>query len=804
MAILLDSFRYALRLALRKPGFSALVVLILAIGIGANTAMFSLINGVLLQPMRFAQPDRLFRLFHADLQGAYSRGSVTPGNFADWKSSSSSFESMAGYYITAGNLTGRGDPIRLLGAGMAGDLFQVLGAAPLMGRTFSPQEQLPGAPAAVVISYSAWQRLFGGRADVLGEDFVLNGEPQPIIGVMPKDFRFPSPSVDFWSTARWSDEFRFNRFEYFLRVLARLNQGVSVSDAEAEMEGLMSELRRRFPMENENTTVNIVPLQEEVVGGVRQRLAVLMGAVGFVLIIACVNLANLFLAKANARRHEIAVRQALGAARPRVMILALSETVLLGLLGAAAGLLLGWGLLNLISRFVLSDLPRVEEVGFDLTVFAFTAAAGILSGLVFGLLPALRSLGVSPANALRERSRSGGSRRMRRLLVVSEVALALVLLAGAGLLIRSLAALHKVDPGFSTERLLTFRVSLPGEKYDVPARAAFFREASQRLTALPDVRSASAVNSLPVTGRGSGAWFNIVGRPVEAGSTPPAVMYRIVTPEYLPSMGIPLIRGRQLSDSDGRDGSPSVLVNEALAQRFFPNEDPIGHQIVLGPLQEEAIHPPARIVGIVRNVRNQGLDSEFAPLVYLPHALTPQWTSLAFTLRTRGQPLDVLPSVRNALNELDSGLPLFAVDTLQGAITETLAPTRSSMVLLGSFAIVSLVMAALGVFGTLSYSVSQRRRELGVRMALGADRPRIFGLILREGMGLTLAGIGLGLIGSLSLTRLMSGMLFEVSPMDPLTLTGVAAMLVLVAFSACTLPARRAAKLDPIRSLRRE
>ncbi|MEE8584647.1 MAG: ABC transporter permease, partial [Acidobacteriota bacterium] len=531
MTAVLESFRYAFRTMRRKPGFAALVVLILALGIGANTAMFSLVNGILIRPLEFPRPDRLYRLFHKDLQGSYQRGTVTPGNFYDWKRHNSSFDSMAAFYFTARNLTGFGEPQRLQGAGMAGNLFEVTGVAPLLGRTFRPQEQDAGADPALVLSHAAWQRYFAGEEGVLGRSFVLDDTPYAVIGVMPPGFTYPgSSSVQFWVTARWDEEFRSNRFEYFLSVLGRLKDGVTPTRAEAEMETLMSGLRQRFPDENENVTVNLVPLHEQVVGSVRARLFILMGAVGMVLLIACVNLANLFLARATSRGPEIALRQALGAGRAGLVMHVLTEAVVLGLMGALAGLLLGWAVLQLVVQSVLGSLPRVEAVGIDFWVFAFTAAAGVLSGLVFGLLPALHHVHVSPVHSLKERLRSGGNRRVRSVLVVSEVALALVLLAGAGLLIRSLALLQQVDPGISTQRLLSFRISLPSQKYDQPARARFFRESVQRLQALPDVSSAAAVSSLPVTGYGNGAWFNIVGRPVPAGKTPPGVLYRIITP----------------------------------------------------------------------------------------------------------------------------------------------------------------------------------------------------------------------------------------------------------------------------------
>lgn len=800
---LLD-LRYTLRQLRKRPGFTAIAVATLALGIGANAAIFSVVNGVLLRPLPFPDPDRLVMLWERDLTDGAGEGPTTPGTFSDWRRDATAFGSLAAFSITTRNIAGPGEPERAVGALSVGSIFDVLDVPALLGRTFTTAEDRPGGERVVVLSHRAWQRLFGGDPAAIGRTLTLHDDAYTLIGVMPPAFRFPDAEVDFWIPSYMSDSFRDDRTQYFLRVLGRLRPETTLERARAEMETIMARLRAAHPRANRDSGVSLVPLRKEYVGDVRSRLLVLMGAIGLVLLIACANLINLLLARSAGRRREIALRGALGASRARLVRQLLTESIALAFLGGAAGLLLGAFLLDVLLGILPADLPRAQEIHLDRHVLGFTLAVSLLAGLATGILPALSDSRSASREALRESDRvsaSGG--RVRGGLVAAELALAVVLLAGAGLLVRSLWLLQRVDPGVRVANVLTFQVSLPASRYPEPhQRLEFFRAAVERVGAVAGVRSASIVNFLPVTGAGVGAWLNIMDRPLPEDRTPPTVRYRVIDPGYLRTMGISLVRGRPLSERDGLR-APAVLINETLAARFWPGEEPLGRQIILGP-REEGSFPAAAIVGIVADVRNAGLGEETPPVVYVPHALMPHWSWFTFVVRTGTPPMSVLAAARAEVRAIDAALPIHGVRTMEEVLGESVASTRASAILLGVFAALALAMAALGVFGVLSYTVNRRFRELGIRMALGAEARSVRAMIVRQGLVWALVGIAIGLAGAWVLTRVLSGFLYGISATDPPTFAAVIVFLLAVTTLASYLPARRATRIDPVEALRHE
>ena len=635
-----------------------------------------------------------------------------------------------------------------------GSLFDVLGVPPLLGRTFTEADDTPDGERLVVLSYGAWQRRFGGSEDIIGSDISLSGLPHTVIGVMPAAFQFPGSGQEFWRTARFSQEFRANTYEYFLQVVARLRPEQTVAAATAEMEPLMAGLREIYPDENDNVRVEIVPLHEQLVTGVQTRIWVLMAAVGFVLLIACVNLANLLLSRASARVSEIAVRQSLGASRLRVARQLITESLLLSAFGAVAGVAVGLGFLRLLLTLTAGNIPRTQNVGIDVTVLGFTLLISMLAGLAFGLFPALQIARSNPAHVLRESSRGTiGRRWMRDALVVAEIALALVLLTGAGLLIRSFDLLQQVDPGVPTERILTFGVSLPGSAYPEPENVVtFYEDAVERLGNLPGVDAAAVITSLPTTGWGNGAWFNIIDEPVAPGEKPPSVRYRVISPGYLDKMGYTLVRGRWLSTDDRPDSMAAAVINQTLAEQYWPESDPLGKQVMLGPL-DAAVFPTMTVVGIVEDVQTLGLAATTTPVLYFPHALMPSFNSFNFTIRSAVEPTSLIGLVRAELRDMDPQLPLTNIRTMEEVVESTLSTQRSSMILLAVFAGVAMAMAAVGVFGVLSHTVTQRSREFGIRMALGADAGKLRRLVVRQGLAQALIGLSIGLVGAFALTR---------------------------------------------------
>ena len=805
---LFRDIRYSLRLLARTPGVTLVALLTLALGIGANTAIFSVVNGVLLRPLALPDPDRLFIIQHALVSDRTQTGSVSPGNFFDIQRASRLVQPMAGFSGATVTLTGRGDPDRLQGVVSSGSLLEVAGVRPSLGRVFTAAEATSEAPPVVVISHRLWQRVFAGSPDAVGQALTLGGMSATVIGVMPKGFSFPDTNVDFWAAERLTATQRASRTEYYMTILGRLAPGVTPGAARAELDTIMEGLRTSHPQANSSVALEPTPLGEALVSNVSQMLWILMGSVGCVLLIACANLANLLLARATGRGREIAIRQAIGAGRARVIRQMLVESLVLGLIGGLGGVLLGKLFLDALLAWLPAGIPRIAEATVDGRVLFFTFATALVTGIFFGLAPALQLARRQPASVLRDDARTATGRApLRAMLVVAELAVALVLLAGAGLLIRSFVLMQRVDPGFSTSRVLTFQVRMEGPAYAAgPARIAFVNGVVERLGTLPGVVDAAASSNPPIAGRGTGAWFNLLARPWPQGTTPPAVPYRVVTPDYFKTMQIALVRGRLLTGMDGLDGTPSVVISESVVRRFWRSESdgqPIGAEIYLGA-PDNRLFDRATIVGIVRDVKLAGLGNPLTDAVYGLNTLMPWWRNFTFTIRTAGDPTALAPSARQIVREADPMLAITSLQAMTDIMRTSIAPARASMLLLALFAGIAVIMAAVGVFGVMSYAVNLRSREMGIRLALGAQPADVKRLVVAEGMKHALIGVVIGLAGAAWVTRTMTSMLFGVAPGDPVTLAAGAALLLTTAAIACYLPARRATRVDPLIVLRTE
>jgi len=799
---LVQDLRYAMRLLWRSPGFAAVSVGTVALAIGAVTAIFGVLHGVMLKALPFEAPERLVVLGH-HTNGGEALDSTTPGNLYDWMAGATAFDGVAGFSPTERIVTVGDGAERVRGGLCVGPLFEVLGRQAAVGRALAAADDDPGAPRVVALSTRLAARLFGGAAAAVGRPLVINGEPHAVVGVMPADFAFFDYDYEYWVPARFDAGFRGNRDQYFLAGLARLRPGVAIEQARIQLNTVMDGIRRDHPQFTENAVAGVVPVRDVLLDGVERRLLLLMGAAVFVLLIACANLGNLLLARAADRRREMAVRQALGAGHGRLVRQVLAESCWLATAGGLVGVALGAGLLRLLTIHLPQDLPRLGAVGLDPQVLLFTALVSVAAGLLIGVFPAMQLAGAPALTALREGARVvGRSGRLRAGLISSQLALALMLLVGAGLLARSFVALLEVPPGFDAARLLTFAASLPPATYRTGAeRAGFFERAAAEIERLPGVRSVTMTTTLPVAGRGNGAWFNRVDRPWPADQTPPGIPNRIVRANYFEAMGIPLRRGRTFTPADGRDGRRAVIISESIARRFFPGEEPLGKRIFMGAPDNRVI-PDSEIVGVVADVKQLGLDEERPETVYAPHAAVPVVASVTFAVRTAGDPAALAPAVRGLLRRLDPGVPLVRMQTMDDVLGRALAPTRSSMVLVAVFAAVALALAVIGVFGVLSYTVAQQASEFGIRMALGATADRVLWLVLARGLAPVAVGVALGMAGAIGLARVLRGLLFGVTPTDPATLASVTLILLATAATAAYLPARRATRIDPVQVLR--
>jgi putative ABC transport system permease protein len=805
---LISDIRYAFRILLKNRGFTVVAVLALALGIGANTAIFSVVNSVLLRQLPYPQPDRLVMVWETEKSGAPTL--VSPGNFVAWSEQNETCEQIAALRGWYANLSGVDEPERLRGAMGTARLFEALGVAPMLGRTFSPDEDQPGSNRVVVLGYGLWKRRFGSDPSVVGRTVTINGIDRTVIGVMPTQFKLPiitigksAEQTEIWTTWVMDPSYRKRRDIGQLLVIARLKQGATAEQAQAELSAI-SYRSNPTPATDQRLDSQVVPLHRSLVGNVRPALLVLLGAVGFVLLIACANVANLLLARAATRQKEMAIRAALGAGRRRIIRQLLTESIVLALIAAVIGLVFALWSTDALVALSPADLPRLEEISIDLRVLGFTLVVSLLTGVIFGLAPAWQASTTDLNESLKEGGRTStagfGRRRTRNVLVISELALAVVLLVGAGLMIKSFVRLNGVDAGFDAQNVLTLAVSLPGAKYpESEQQTAFFQQVISRIESLAGVQSAGAVSAVPLTGWQNKTSFAIDGRQ-EMSQTEEL---HAASPGYFQAMGIPLLRGRAFTEQDRSNAERVVIVSEGLAHRYWPGEDPIGKRIQLGGDPHE---PWRTIVGIVGDIKQSGLDSESTREYYISY-LQDTWgitSDMTLTVRTISDPLSLVAAARSQVQVVDKDLPAYNIRTMAQLRALSAAPRRFQMVLLGCFAGLALLLSAVGLYGVMSYAVTQRTHEIGVRMALGAQSRDVLKLVVSQGLVLTAIGVMLGLVAAFGLSRLIASLLYGVSATDPATFLLVSLLLVAVALLACYLPARRASKTDPMVALRYE
>jgi len=797
---MLNDLRFALRTLRKNPGFTAATVVTLALGIGANTAIFSVVNGVLLRPLPFPEPGRILALWQNDLGDGIVKNTVSMPNFLDWRDQNTVFAAMAAYGLDAVTIAGPTAPVRVRIANVSEGFFDVMGIAPLLGRSFGPEDHRPGVPPAIVLSRATWQASFGADPTVVGRQIRLDGQSATIVGVMPEGFSFPR-NVGGWKPRTIDPATMPGRGLVYLQVVGRLKPGVTLPEARAEMTAIAGRLEREYPEANPGVGITMLPLQEDLVGDVRTPLLVLLGAVACVLLIACGNVANLLLARGVGRQREVAVRVALGAARWRVVRQFFAENLLLAALGGLAGLLAGLWSFAALTSLLPADLPRADDVRLDGTVLAFTVAVSMLAGLVFGLLPALNASRADLADALRERVVAGAGRRLRNGLVVAEMALAMTLLVGAGLLVVSFTRLQAVPPGFDPSRVLASSIVLPSSRYATPdSEIAFYRRVLDELRAIPGMESVGAVTTLPLQGSELALSFAIEGRPEPTPDDTPDASFDAVTADYFRTLRIPILAGRAFTPADDRDAPPVVMVSESLARRYWPGEDVVGRRIRV----DWGDDPPFReIVGVVADVHHAELGTAPAPTMYTPIAQVP-FRFAYLVARTAGDPAALSGAVRTAIGRVDPDLAPGTVAPFERTVSASVAQPRFRSRLVAGFAALALLLAVIGLSGVLSYSVAQRRGEIGVRMALGARSSEILRLVLREGLALASAGVALGAVGAVTLRNTLDSLLFGVSAVDARIYLGLAALLTAVALVAAYLPARRAARVDPVTALRAE
>jgi predicted permease len=813
MSTIIDDLRFSLRLLVRNPGFALISVVALAVGIGANTAIFSVVNGVLLQPLPYSEPARLVMVYESTQQ--FQHGAVAYLNFLDWRRENRSFADIAAFRNNDFNFTGSGEPVRLSGEYVSAGLFRTLGVEPLLGRRFLPEEDRRGAGGVVMLGYGLWKERFQADRAILGKSLTLNGRDYTVIGVLPANFRFLDEADLYVPLGQWNAvELTQRTSRPGLRVVARLNPGVSLAAAQSEMTSIASELAREYPRANADHGATVVPMHDDMVGAIRPTLLLLLGAVGFVLIVACANVANLLLARSISRRRELAVRAALGAGRGRVVRQLLTESIMLGVSAGALGLLLAFWGTQLLLAAIPDRLPHTQHVAMDGYVLLFTLGVSVLTGILFGLAPAFHGSKLSPHESLKEgaRTSSRGRRRTEHAFVAVQIGLAVVLLAGAALMIQSLWRLWQVDPGFDASHVLTAQIALSPTVAGDPARIrTAYRDTLTRVRGIRGVQSAAIAGLVPMSGD-----FNTVRfeTDVEAQSAPPnrqaSALWFLTTPDYLQVFGIPLLRGRFFTDRDTTASAPVVVIDDVLARHLFPNRNPIGREIKMqfGPYSK------MQIVGVVGHVKHYGLDADdtakvrdelYFPIAQIPDQFMVQAIAGAYLLmRTATDPSSVVPALHAAVAGPTADQPVYRVRTMEQIIATSLAERHFIMLVLAAFSCTALVLAAIGVYGVMSYAVSRRTQELGVRAALGATRSDVLKLVMRDGMALATAGMAAGLLAALGTTRLLASMLYSVRPADPVTLLAVSLTLLGVAFVASYLPARRATKIDPMAALRHE
>lgn len=817
MENLLHDVRYGIRMLLKQPGFTAVAVITLALGIGANTAIFSVVNGLLLRPLPYANSDRLAIIWTHSPGANVAQDWPSPGQYVAIKSQTTVFEDIA---ITQGgnsNLTGLGAPEQVGAVATSSVLFPLLGVKPAIGRAFLREEDATEKPKAAILCYGFWQRRFGGDPGAIGQSLTIDGDSYTIVGIMPADFVLSyevMPTVgtmsqaDVLVTLPFDAEALSQQGDENYNILARLKPGVTIAQAQAELDGVVSSLERQFPQRypaSRRFRFSVTPLLEQVVGDVRLALLILLGAVACVLLIACANVANLLLARAAAREKEIAIRTAIGAGRGRLVRQLLTESVLLATVGGATGLLLAVWTLDGLRWLSPSSIPRLQSITVDGRVLSFTFTVALLTGILFGLAPALRASRVNLNETLKEGGRSlvgSGNHRLRSALVVTELALSLVLLIGAGLLIRSFIRVQQVEPGFSPHNVLSMRLSVGGTAYEkMPKRLVFYQQLWDRIRQLPGVESAGGVSVLPLSGSLSWGNISIEGYVPEAGQSMIQADRRFATVGYFETMKIPLIAGRFFSEQDTPDSLKVAIVDENLARTYWPGEDPLGKRLKGG--SPDSKNPWLTVIGVVASVKQYALDSDSRVTFYTPHRQSPAGTLYAI-VRTSADPRGIAASVAGVAREMDPNVPIYDVKIMSERLSESLARRRFAMLALGVFAMVAMVLAAVGIYGVMSYSVTQRTREIGIRVALGAQTKGVLTLIVGQGMLMAGVGVAIGLAGAVAATRVMTSLLFGVSATDPVTFGGLALLLAAVAFFACYVPARRATKVDPMVALRHE
>jgi putative ABC transport system permease protein len=809
MDTLFQDLRFSVRTLLKRPGFTAVAVLTLMLGIGATTAIFSVVNGVLLRPLPFREPERTLVLWENNLKDAIERDDVSPANFLDWRERNGSFDHIAFVNPHSLDYLDSAEPETWQTAMVSEGFFDILGANAIIGRTFTADEYRSSGITAVVLTYGLWQRNFGSDPNIVGQKVRLDDHSVAIVGVLAPEFKlnlFEQEKVAY--APQFPDEsMSRQRRATYLKVVARLREGVTVEQARGEMDTIASGLASEYPQTNSGVGVTTVALADQMTGHVRPALLILLGAVGFVLLIACANVANLLLARASERTREFAIRAALGAGRRRIIRQLLTESLMLSLLGGAGGLLLAVWSIDLIVGLSPGNIPRIEDAGIDAATMMFAVLMTALSALLFGLAPALQLSTPNLNLHLKEARSAGPSRhRLRSALVVAEIALAMVLLVGAGLLVRSFVSVLRTDPGFAPDRVLGLQTFI-WDRYATPQqRATYVEQVLERLKSVPGVTAAGVTTALPFfeSSLSSSLPFTIEGEARPQAGQEPTAFYTIATNDYFAALGVPLVSGRLFTQFD-RAGAPLViLINETMAKRFFPDQDPVGKKILVrGSQRGQGAPLPSEIVGVVGDLRHEGLDQEPRPEYFRPYeqSLT---GSIIFAVRTSAEPATLIPTLKARLWEVNATQPIYQVATLDNLITDSLRARRFSLLLLGSLAALALVLALVGVYGVMSLATRQRTHEIGVRMALGASGGDVMRLVMAHGLKLAVVGVGLGVAGAVAMTRLMRTLLYEVSATDPLTFTQVALILIIAAVVACYIPARRATKVDPMIALRYE
>jgi putative ABC transport system permease protein len=820
MDTLFKDIRYGFRGLLKHPGFTLVAVITLALGIGANTAIFTVVNAVLLRPLPVAAPEQLVFIWQSHPFGkriGVDQLPVSNADFLDWQEQSNLFEGMSMMDSWGGNLTGGDTPEHVDGAKVSVNLFSLLRAQPMLGKDFNVEQAKPGNERAVILSHTLWQRRFGSDANIVGRQIQIDGQPYTVQGVMgpgfvfPKDMGLPNyfsfAKTEMWLPIALNDQQRTNRGSHHLAVIARLKPGATLEQAQSQLAGIARHVEELNPEQSKDWSTSVNLIHEQVVGASRKTILILLGAVAFVLLIACANVANLLLARSTSRQKEIAIRTALGAGRARIVRQLLLESVLLSFIGGLVGVILAsWGI-RLLLLFSPEKLPRLGEIHVDSRVLGFTIAISVLTGLIFGLVPALQASKTDLNESLKESGRSamGGRHRQRArsLLVVSEVALSLVLLVGAGLLAKSFMRLQSVNAGFTPDHLLTATLELPRHKYEDDALTAqFFRQVVERVGGLPGVEAAAAVSHLPLSGKEELDGFRVEGRPdpVEVSLIQTAD-FRVITPDYFRAMRIPLLKGRFFTEQDRATTAYSAIIDDSFARRFFPGEDPLGKRIDEDGSRNA--HGFAVIVGVVGGVKHTDVKGEGRPTMYVPAEQSP-WETMTLVVRSSGDPAALASALREQVKAVDNDQPLSEIATMQQLFSKAVAPQRFNLMLVGLFAALALALATVGVYGVIAYSVTQRAQEMGVRLALGASSRDILRLVIGQAMRTSLLGVGLGLVAAVALTRVMTSLLFEVSATDPIVFGGLAALLIAVTLVASYIPARRATKVDPLEALRYE